>query len=166
MINIILILSFTPLWPRWNRVAIMHYIQANEGWKQVWARQNFLMVSSCSMMAYDINLPLQSILTSWWTCKKKWKKITLAKSKQEFIIDIKMRASEAANRHLLVYSNLLDLASSYLRWKIARWYWHVNDQSIKLPSNLFTWFIWLNTLILRATITRDRSKSPVTSQNY
>jgi PAS domain S-box-containing protein len=90
-----------------------------------------------SAMAYDINLPLQTILSSLLDTQEKLAAQDVAQIKTELQSTIKNVYSSGQQASAII-QNLLDLASSHHDEKTAADIGLLMDQSIKLAGNLFT----------------------------
>ena len=89
-----------------------------------------------SAMAYDINLPLQSILTSLLDAQEKVAANDLSTIKTELLATLK-NACLSGQQASSIIENLLDLANSHNDEKAPADIGILMDQSIKLADNLF-----------------------------
>jgi PAS domain S-box-containing protein len=89
-----------------------------------------------SAMAYDINLPLQSILTSLFNAQEKVAGNDFSNIKIELLATLK-NACFSGQQASSIIQNLLDLASSHHDEKAPADICLLMDQSIKLADNLF-----------------------------
>jgi signal transduction histidine kinase len=89
-----------------------------------------------SAMAYDINLPLQSILTSLLDAQEKVAANDLSNIKNELLATLK-NACFSGQQAASIIQNLLDLANSHHDEKAPADISLLMDQSIKLADNLF-----------------------------
>jgi len=90
-----------------------------------------------SAMAYDINLPLQSILSSLLDSQEKLSRNELSNIKTE-LLDALKNACFSGQQASSIIQNLLDLANSHNDEKAPADVTLLMDQSIKLAGNLFT----------------------------
>jgi PAS domain S-box-containing protein len=89
-----------------------------------------------SAMAYDINLPLQSILTSLLDAQEKVAANDLNNIKTDLLATLK-NACFSGQQASSIIQNLLDLANSHHDVKAPADISKLMDQSIKLADNLF-----------------------------
>ncbi|HOY22819.1 MAG TPA: ATP-binding protein [Cellvibrio sp.] len=89
-----------------------------------------------SAMAYDINLPLQSILTSLLNAQEKVAENDLGNIKTELLATLK-NACFSGQQASSIIQNLLDLANSHHDEKTPVDIGLLMDQSVKLADNLF-----------------------------
>ncbi len=90
-----------------------------------------------SAMAYDINLPLQSILYSLVNAQEKLDRNDVSHVKTE-LLDTLKNACFSGQQASSIIENLLDLASSHHDEKAPADITQLMDNSIKLADNLFT----------------------------
>jgi len=90
-----------------------------------------------SAMAYDINLPLQSILSSLLNAQEKLSNNDANAIKSE-LLDTLKNARFSGNQASSIIQNLLDLASSHHHEKAPADITVLMDQSIHLADTLFT----------------------------
>lgn len=90
-----------------------------------------------SAMAYDINLPLQSILSSLVNAQKKLDTNEVSHIKSE-LLDTLKNACFSGQQASSIIENLLDLASSHHDEKAPADVTQLMDNSIKLADSLFT----------------------------
>ena len=89
-----------------------------------------------SAMAYDIHLPLRSILTSLLVAQEKLAEQDLNNSKQELLTILK-NACFSGEQASAIIQNLLDLANSHHEERAPANITLLMDQSIHLANNLF-----------------------------
>ncbi|RYY75173.1 MAG: PAS domain S-box protein [Gammaproteobacteria bacterium] len=90
-----------------------------------------------SAMAYDINLPLQSILSGLLTAQEKLSNGNVSDIKAELLDKLKS-ACFSAQQASSIIQNLLDLANSHNDEKTPADVTRLMDQSIELSDKLFT----------------------------
>lgn len=90
-----------------------------------------------SAMAYDINLPLQSILSSLINAQEKLSTNDVAPSKDELLGTLKS-ACFSGKQASAIIQNLLDLANSHHHEKAPADIKRLMDESISLADSLFT----------------------------
>ena len=90
-----------------------------------------------SAMAYDINLPLQSILSSLVNVQEKLSINDVAPTKDE-LLDTLKSACFSGKQASAIIQNLLDLANSHPHEKSPADIKHLMDESISLADTLFT----------------------------
>jgi PAS domain S-box-containing protein len=90
-----------------------------------------------SAMAYDINLPLQSILSSLLNAQEKLVENDVSHIKTELLSTMKDACSSGQQASSII-QNLLDLANSHNDEKVPADITQLMDQSIKVADNLFT----------------------------
>lgn len=90
-----------------------------------------------SAMAYDINLPLQSILSSLDDAQAKLSNADILATKSELLATLKNACSSGKQASAII-QNLLDLASSHHDDKSPADITRLMDESISLADTLFT----------------------------